>query len=234
MVTDVATGEVAVGRFGWSQVPNLLQFSGDAYLNEMGITTPMFPNENCPQGNCAMLACDPVPGADDDLVDVDLFRDFMSFLAPPTPGGSSRPYPGHGWRHFVGHAGPSSPQGPYQADRLFAQVGCADCHVPSLMSGPSAVTALRYKRFQPYSDFLLHDMGGLGDGIEQGQATGREMRTAPLWGLRLITTFLHDGRAHSIEDAILAHDGQAGGARDRFSALSPAQKNALLAFLGAL
>src|SRR5262249_34295956 len=77
MVTDVATGRLVVGKFGWkSQVPNLLQFSADAYLNEMGITTPLFPDENCPQGDCALLACDPVPGVDDDLEDVEHFRDF--------------------------------------------------------------------------------------------------------------------------------------------------------------
>src|SRR5262249_47641683 len=84
MVTDVTTGRDAVGRFGRkSQVPNLLQFSADAYVNEMGITTPLSPDENCPQGDCAQLACDPVPGVDDDLEDVQRFHDFMSFLAPP-------------------------------------------------------------------------------------------------------------------------------------------------------
>jgi CxxC motif-containing protein (DUF1111 family) len=81
---------------------------------------------------------------------------------------------------------------------------------------------------------LLHDMGSLGDGIEQGQATGREMRTAPLWGLRLLTTFLHDGRARTIEDAILAHDGQGRAARRRFAALRASEKAALMAFLRTL
>ena len=103
-----------------------------------------------------------------------------------------------------------------------------------LTSGDSPVTSLRFRTFQPYSDFLLHDMGELGDGIEQGEATGREMRTAPLWGLRLLTTFLHDGRAHTIEDAILAHDGQAGGARDRFAASSATERAQLIAFLRTL
>src|SRR5205085_3012384 len=66
VVTDVTTGQPAVGRFGWkSQVASLLHFSADAYLNEMGITTPLFPDENCPQGDCSLLACDPVPGTDD-------------------------------------------------------------------------------------------------------------------------------------------------------------------------
>jgi CxxC motif-containing protein (DUF1111 family) len=106
--------------------------------------------------------------------------------------------------------------------------------VPSLTTGPSAVAALNLRTLRPYSDFLLHDMGDLGDGIEQGEANGREMRTAPLWGLRLQTTFLHDGRATSISDAILAHDGQARRARERFKALSGDGKKKLLAFLAGL
>ena len=224
MIVDITTGALAVGRFGWkSQVPNLLQFSADAYLNEMGITTPLEPDENCPQGDCALLACDPVPGVDDDLEDVDRFTDFMNFLAPPprqTDGGY-RPASSRRRRWYPG-------------SRLFEQIGCASCHVPSLTTGESAVAALRFRTFQPYSDFLLHDMGSLGDGIEQGQATGAEMRTAPLWGLRLVTTFLHDGRATTIEDAILAHDGQGRAARDRFAALWAYDKKQLLAFLRTL
>jgi CxxC motif-containing protein (DUF1111 family) len=215
LVTDVASGRRAVGKFGWkSQVPSLFVFSGDAYLNEMGITTPLFPDESCPQGDCAALACDPLPGVDDDLDDVEAFRDFMAFLAPPRPT----------------HA----PYVEWQGSMLFDKVGCADCHVRTLISGASDVAALRFRTFHPYSDFLLHDMGTLGDGIEQGRATGREMRTAPLWGVRLFTIYLHDGRAHSLEAAILAHEGQARRARERFLAL-PAEKQAkLIGFLRTL
>ena len=115
--------------------------------------------------------------------------------------------------------------------RLLDQVGCTSCHLPSLTTGSSAVAALRFRSFRPYSDFLLHDMGSLGDGIVQGQASGRDMRTAPLWGLRYVTTFLHDGRAHSIEEAILAHDGQGAAARDRFARLPADAKASLLAYL---
>jgi CxxC motif-containing protein (DUF1111 family) len=211
MVTDVTTGATRVGKFGWkAQVPNLLHFSADAYLNEMGITTPFFPDENCPQGDCALLSCDPVPGVDDDLEDVDLFHDFMRFLAaPPRPRTT-------------------------QGSRLFDRVGCSSCHVRSFTTGTGDVAALSVRKLQPYSDFLLHDMGDLGDGIEQGLATGREMRTAPLWGLRLMTTFLHDGRATSIEQAILAHDGQGRRARDRFVDLAPDSKAKLLAYVAGL
>jgi CxxC motif-containing protein (DUF1111 family) len=214
-VTDAVTGKRAVGRFGWKdQVPSLMHFSADAYLNEMGITTPIFPAENCPQGDCTLLACDPVADPEDDGEDVELFRDFMAFLAPPAPLRLSRD----------------------AADgaRIFDGIGCTGCHAPVLITGASPVQALRYRTFQPYSDFLLHDMGTLGDGIEQGDARGNEMRTAPLWGLRAVTTFLHDGRATTIPDAILAHDGQGRKARDRFAALKSTDRTKVLKFLGSL
>ena len=86
-VTDLATNRSAVGKFGWKgQNLNLKQFAADAYLNEMGITSPLFPNENCPQGNCAVLtACDLVQEPEDDGSGVQAFTDFMTFLAPPPP-----------------------------------------------------------------------------------------------------------------------------------------------------
>jgi len=215
IVTDVVTGKRAIGKFGWkSQVPNLLHFSGDAYLNEMGITSPFFPAENCPQGDCALLACDPVPDPEDDGQDVEHFHDFMRLLAPP-------PRPRLGLVELSG-------------SWTFDQIGCGSCHVRTLVSGPSPVTALAFRAFQPFSDFLLHDMGTLGDGIEQGLARGGEMRTAPLWGLRLATTFLHDGRANTIADAILAHDGQGRPARDRFAALGADRRARLIRFLRSL
>ena len=176
---------------------------------------------SCPQGDCTLLACDPVPGVDDDLEDVERFSAFMSFLAPPPRPGGPSVGPGGFTRRLAPWPRRWHSDASYRATRLFAQVGCASCHVRSLTTGASAVAALQFRTFQPYSDFLLHDMGSLGDGIEQGQATGGEMRTDPLWGLRLVTIFLHDGRAGTIEDAIFAHDGQGRAARDRFAALGP-------------
>lgn len=215
IVDDVTTGRRAIGKFGWkSQVPNLRQFSGDAYLNEMGITSPLFPQENCPHGDCTMLTCDPVPDPEDDGEDVELFHDFMSFLAAP-------PRPRLDFPKLAGSF-------------VFDQIGCADCHVRTLVTGRSPVAALRNRSFQPFSDFLLHNMGSLGDGIQQGLARGTDMRTAPLWGLRLQTALLHDGRAATITDAILAHDGQGRMARNRFLALRPDQRARLLAFLHSL
>lgn len=216
IVMNLQEGRLRVGKFGWkAQVPSLAQFSADAYLNEMGVTSPLFPSENCPQGDCKLLACNPTSGIEDDGTNVREFADFMTFLAPPPPGGGLTTDVGAG-------------QG------VFLQIGCAACHQPTLRTGPNPVAALDKVEFHPYSDFLLHDMGTLGDGIEQGLATGREMRTAPLWGVGSQVLLLHDGRTGRLEDAILAHDGQARAARDRFADLTADRKRKLIAFLKSL
>jgi CxxC motif-containing protein (DUF1111 family) len=215
MVPDLSKGRLAVGKFGWkAQNPTLFQFSGDAYVNEMGITNPQFPDEQCPQGDCALLAGNPVPGLNNDGADVVAFTDFMTFLAPPP-------------RAQVGAAA-------IAGEVLFVAVGCASCHTPALVTGKSPVAALSHKIFHPFSDFLLHDMGSLGDGIVQGPANGRQLRTAPLWGVRAVSPLLHDGRAPTLEAAIRAHDGQGAKARNRFAALRSGERAALLAFLGTL
>jgi len=214
MVDDRVHGGKSVGKFGWkAQVPNLRQFSGDAYLNEMGITNPLFPDENAPNGNYDLLKNNPMPAMNDTGDGVDAFTNFMTLLgAPPRS------------RMRDGDSG----------ENVFERIGCASCHVATLRTGSSDIAALSNKTFHPYSDFLLHDMGSLGDGIVQGNATGHEFRTAPLWGLRMITRLLHDGRATTIEGAILLHDGQGRSARDRFVALDAKDKQKLLAFLKSL
>lgn len=212
---DLATGKKAVGKFGWkAQNPNLFQFAGDAYLNEMGVTNPQFPNENCPQGDCAALVHNPQPGLNDDGSDVLAFAQYMSRLAPPP-------------------AGPQT-SGTARGQDVFRALGCSECHIPSLTSGDSPVQALSHVRFSPFSDFLLHDMGALGDGIAQGSAGPRMMRTAPLWGVRTQPRLLHDGRAGSLEEAIAGHDGQGAASRDGFSALGQGDRAALMEFLQSL
>ena len=120
-------------------------------------------------------------------------------------------------------------------EEVFAEIGCARCHLPTIQTGPSPVAALDLTTFHPYSDFLLHDMGSLGDGIGQGDASGREMRTTPLWGIRSATRFLHDGSAGTVTAAILRHDGQGRASRDRFAwQLGPRRTELLLAFLRSL
>jgi di-heme oxidoreductase (putative peroxidase) len=215
MVTEIRTGATRVGRFGWkSQVPTLHQFSGDAYLNEMGITNPEFPEESHPQGSVDALAFNPFPKLNDDGTNVQKFLDFMTLLGPPP----------RGRRSFSTEVG----------GVVFVTSGCAYCHTPTLITGDSPVQALSRKTFHPYSDFLLHDMGKLGDGIVQGEAGPRMMRTSPLWGLSARPTFLHDGRAKTIHDAILEHGGQGNYSRARFMRLGAYERFALLAYLRSL
>lgn len=215
-VTNLVAGHKTVGKFGWkAQQPSLFQFSGDAYLNEMGITTPLFPHEHCPQGDCSSLVCDPKADPEDaGGVDMQKFTDFMTMLAPPQRGAITSDVK--------------------RGEILFFLTGCASCHNPTLVTGKSPIKALDHVTFFPFSDFLLHDMGSLGDGIEQEQATGREMRTVPLWGVGLVTKLLHDGRATTLEQAILMHDGQGRHARDEFNELPAVQKGYLIAFLKSL
>ncbi len=214
-VVELTTSQVRVGKFGWkSQVPTLFQFSGDAYLNEMGITSPSFALDLCPQGDCTQSVCDGVTDPEDDGSDVQAFADFMQLLAPPP---SSKPT-------GLASAGEVS----------FDHIGCATCHVAELTTGPSSISALDEVTFHAYSDFLLHDMGSLGDGIAQGAAGKHQMRTAPLWGVGRQPFFLHDGRAPSLEQAILLHDGEAKPARDRFAAMNQQNSRKILAFLNTL
>jgi CxxC motif-containing protein (DUF1111 family) len=216
-VNDLKSGKVRIGKFGWkAQNPSLFQFAGDAYVNEVGITNPFFPDESCPQGDCDLVKrCNPsTKHPEDDGTDVDKFTSFMSFLAPPPPTGAT-----------------------YQTRRgrdVFFDAGCAQCHKTTLQTGANDVAALDHVTFHPYSDFLLHDMGALGDGIAQGDASGTEIRTAPLWGVRVRPRLLHDGRATTIEDAILAHAGQGAGAANAFSGLGADDKAALIAFVKSL
>lgn len=215
LTDNLRAGTKTVGRFGWkAQVPTLFQFAGDALVNEMGITTPDFPNENCPQGNCAELAFNPAPALNDGGNLPASLDDFMRMLAAPA-------------------------RGPQSADtaageQLFASIGCGSCHVATLATGASAVAALDHKSYHPYSDFLLHDMGALGDGIEMAGAAGTEVRTEPLWGLRLFNRYLHDGRATTLEQAIAAHDGQGRASRDAFAALAADARAKVIAFLQSL
>lgn len=218
-VLDVASGEMRVGRFGWkAQQATLLAFAGDAYLNEMGVTSRLFPTENAPNGRADLLAkFDKVPDVEDTVDpatgkgDIDHAADFMRFLAPP-------------------------PQARPNADalagaRIFDKAACSACHTAVMFTGANPVAALSHQPVRLYSDLLLHDMGGLGDGIEQGDAGMREMRTAPLWGLRARSALLHDGRAKSVTEAISQHEGAAAGSRRRFEALNAAERLQLLAFL---
>ncbi len=222
IVQDIATGETRVGRFGWkAQHALLVSFAGDAYVNEIGITNRLFPQENAPNGNAALLAqCDLTADPEDTTdpatgkADIDRFADFMRMLAPPPVVALTS----------TAKAGAE----------VFVQTGCHACHQSTMVTGESTIAALDHKVVPLFSDLLLHDMGSLGDGIAQGTATPREMRTAPLWGLRARTVFLHDGRAATVDSAIRQHDGEAARARDRYVRSSPTLQAQLLQFLGSI
>jgi CxxC motif-containing protein (DUF1111 family) len=159
-------------------------------------------------------------GLDEVQEDMENFRTFMEHLAPP-PQATSDP---------VGFAAGAV---------VFAAVGCANCHtaLPFVTPAHPFNGVPGNFAFFPFSDFAVHDMGSLGDGIgNTGDpvATTRQMRTAPLWGARFNTQFLHDGRAKTVRDAILAHDGQGLAARNAFAALDPISQSLLLEFVNSI
>jgi CxxC motif-containing protein (DUF1111 family) len=217
VIFNPETGRNEVGRFGWkAQHSSLHQFAGDAYLNEMGITSAFFPTENLPQGRPIPPGWDSVADPEDQDGDVDKFTTFMRLLAP------------------AGRRLPITRQA-QDGEQIFNNIRCISCHTPEMRTAPNAVAALSSQPVRLYSDLLLHQMGpGLADGIRQSKSLGDQFKTAPLWGLSRRSFFLHDGRATTYVDAIAAHGGEAMAARNRFFALRPPDRDALLAFLDSL
>ena len=223
-----APGQTATGRFGWkNQHASLVSFSADAYLNEMGITSPLEPVENTSNGDDISLH-DTVPEPDDEGVDVELFALFMrSLKAPPADRARANTFNARAGR------------------QLFEKLGCETCHKSTITTaapgtpvngGALKVTrALGNKIFHPFSDFLLHDIG-TGDGIVQngGMSTRNKLRTAALWGLRTRGRFMHDGLSLSVENAITRHGGQALSARRAFQNLRRSDREKVVDFLMSL
>jgi len=226
-------GTSRIGRFGWkNQQASLVSFSADAYVNEMGITSPLQPTENTSNG-ASVAAFDKVPlgrpnDPDDEGVDVELFALFMrSTLAPPRD------------------AARANAIGARAGSALFDSIGCNICHTREIVTAPPGTlinggalrvaNALGNKRIRPFGDFLLHDIG-TGDGIVQngGQSTRNKVRTVPLWGLRARGRLMHDSLTFSVNGAIQRHGGQADPARDAFNALSTSDKNRVIEFLMSL
>src|SRR5262249_35896311 len=214
-----------ITRFGWkAQNKSLVIFSGEAYNVEQGVTNDLFPQERDETPGCLF---NPTPENHVNfeqtnplkiLADASNFANFMRFLAPPAPAGSS----------------PSIDRG----SALFSTIGCALCHTPSLMTGVSLSAALSGKRANLFSDLLVHHMGtGLADDIVQGAAGPDEFRTAPLWGLGQRIFFLHDGRTSDLLQAIEAHSSSGSEANTvigNFDALQPQDKQDILNFLRSL
>lgn len=220
-----------IGRFGWkNQHASLESFSGDAYLNEMGITNPLFLDENTSSGVFVGFGTpfDPVAEPEDDGDDLEAFANFIRSTKAPSRGPITNTV--------------------VLGEQLFNQIGCSVCHVSSITTAPpgtlingGAMTvpnALGNKIIHPYSDFLLHDIG-TGDGIPflptpEYASTANQIKTAPLWALRTRNRLMHDGLTFTLQEAILRHAGQATAVTNRYNNLTSAQKSRLIAFLNSL
>jgi len=242
-----APGQMSVGRFGWKdQHASLLSFSGDAYLNEMGITNRLQPDEVTTICNAASEPND-TPGPDG-LSDIDHFARFIRATKAPA-------------RDSQLASSPVATKG----ESLFDKIGCAACHVDTLTTAPAGTkinagtftipAALGSVTFHPYGDFLMHDVG-TGDGILQAtrehygnkvfqmmsdylakqdfESSRNKIRTAPLWGVRLRPRLMHDGASLTFRDAIGRHHGEANHVSQQFEKLTKQDQEAILEFLKSL
>lgn len=224
LIRDERRALTVVGRFGWkANSPDLFTQIASAFREDMGLTTLLMPEPNCTR---VEKQCLQAPSGGDAEVAHFMMENLMTYfmhVAPPEP------------RETTDLAAQRGAQ-------LFHTAGCAACHRETLATGDSPRTPeLSQRQFHPYTDLLLHDMGrGLSDGRPDHEASGNEWRTAPLWGIGRAqeaapdARFLHDGRARTIVEAILWHDGEARGARDRFRKLSGADRASLLSFIDSL
>jgi CxxC motif-containing protein (DUF1111 family) len=214
MVTGVSDGLPHVGRFGWkAQGALLVDFVGQAMVDEMGFTNALFPTEEAPGGDLALLArCDEVPDPEDTTDFLDKVTRLLRFLAPP-------PQPTKVNDVLL------------RGEAVFDAIGCGFCHSVGYTAA-SSNPAIGGQHVDLYSDLLLHDIG-TGDGIAQGDARGNEFRTAPLWLVRGSHPYLHDGRARTVDEAIQAHEGQAADVRTAYVSLPSSDRNALVKFLRA-
>ncbi len=215
----------AIGRFGWkANVPTLRHQNAAAALGDMGITSPLFPEDQCmPSQEACIIEAVKVEDPPE-LVQpfFDPLLTYTRLIAVPQQRDADA---------AVVKSGAAA----------FRSIGCASCHMPTLVTGPSDIAVLANQVIHPYTDLLLHDMGdGLADGRPDFEASGREWRTPPLWGVGLteavggFTRFLHDGRARSLEEAILWHGGEAEAAKQVFIRLDQQQRANLLTFLNSL
>jgi CxxC motif-containing protein (DUF1111 family) len=214
-----------IGRFGWKGgAPSVKAQTAGAFAGDIGITSSLHRDQPCTEA-AAEAACRAAPGGGDPEVSderLDQVTFYARTLAVPA-------------RRDVGADDTD------RGEDLFDEVGCASCHVAQLETGSSAVEALDHQTIRPYTDLLLHDMGpDLADDRPEGDASGVEWRTPPLWGIGLVETvnghtrFLHDGRARNLTEAILWHGGEAEPSRRRFADLPERDRQAVLAFLESL
>ncbi len=223
-VRDDINKRVALGRFGWkANQPSVRQQIVAAFHGDMGVTSSLYIEENCPpvQKDCLAMP----PGNRPELLDYawDELTFWQVALDAPPPRDQES-------------------ENVKRGEKLFIQARCAQCHIPELRTGEYPLLPVLAKRtFRPYTDLLLHDMGpGLADGRPDFKAGSRDWRTAPLWGIGLSaqvngsTYFLHDGRARNVLEAVLWHGGEAKASRDLFAGFSKAEREDLIAFVNSL
>ena len=212
---EEGSGEVLVGRFGKKgQAPTLLDFITDAFIYEQGITSEDEPDEQLVAGEPLPDGVDPAP--DPEITEEDLADavKFVQLLAPPGLPSLSRTQ---------------------QAGReIFRDIGCSSCHTPAMRTAGHEIQALNGRVVFLYSDLLLHDLGTNNADICLGNALPSEFRTEPLMGIRFSSTFMHDGRATTISQAIRAHGGEGSRARAKFERLSSREREALIRFVRSL
>ncbi|WP_431499012.1 di-heme oxidoredictase family protein [Flavobacterium sp.] len=222
-VYDVQSNSQKLGRFGWkANQPSVRQQVAGAFSGDMGITSSVFPNENCPSG----VDCSSIPnGGSPEISEANFNRVvlYSSSLAVPVR------------RNYTS-------QDVLKGKKIFEEINCTSCHISKMQTGSDyPILGLRNQTIRPYTDLLLHDMGdGLADGAQDFLATGSEWRTQPLWGIGLINTvnghtrLLHDGRARNVTEAILWHGGEALSSKNKFKQLGATERNQLLAFINSL
>jgi len=218
-VWDPISQTVQVGRFGWkANVPNIEVQTAIAFIEDMGVTSPVFPHEHVYEQHQARTS--DAPEVSQRVLDEIVF--YTRTLAVP----ASRKLEDTDVR---------------KGEALFQQIGCVKCHVPQQKTGVSPIALLSHQTFYPYTDLLLHDMGeGLADDRPDHLASGREWKTRPLWGIGLTqkvnghTHFLHDGRARNLEEAILWHGGEAQSIKEAYKQRSYQDRQRVLTFLNSL
>ncbi|MGY0613703.1 di-heme oxidoreductase family protein [Vibrio sp. FJH11] len=223
-VWNIEKGEFALGRFGWKAgQPTLMQQNAAAFNGDVGLTSHLFPNENC---TSKQSICDELPNGGEIEVSQDIL-DFVEFysrhLAVPIRRNIDNPEVQLG-------------------QQLFASIGCESCHKTNVKTAKRPdLPALSEQEIHPYTDLLLHDMGeGLADNRPEYLANGREWRTPPLWGIGYTeevnghTYYLHDGRARNAMEAVLWHGGEAEASKQKVLALSKKERDALVAFMDSL
>jgi CxxC motif-containing protein (DUF1111 family) len=224
LVWDKTAGKMTVGRYGWkAEQPTVLAQAAGAFAGDIGITSSLMPDENytAAQTVCAKQPSGGHPEVSDKILNA--VATYSRTLAVPAR---------RNWTD------PTILRG----KALFDHANCAVCHIPETQTGNCTdLPELSHQTIRPYTDLLLHDLGeGLSDNRPVFEASGRDWRTPPLWGIGLVakvnghTCFLHDGRARNLAEAILWHGGEAQSARDKFRALPKTDREALLAFLESL